>query len=62
MFCNQGRKVARALQDVATKEDYLNLMKSKRIPSNDAASRLPYRPDLLYKELWTDWDDFLMGE
>lgn len=55
----QGREVARALKDVATEEDYLNLIKSKTISNNDAASRLPLRPDLFYKELWTDWDDFL---
>ena len=51
--------MARALKDVATEEDYLNLIKSKTISNNDAASRLPLRPDLFYKELWTDWDDFL---
>jgi hypothetical protein len=57
----QGRQVARALVDITTEESYLNLIKSKTIPDDDAASRLPFRPDLKYKNEWLGWDDFLIG-
>ena len=57
----EGRKVARALKEMETEEAYLNLMKSKSIPADDVASRLPYRPDLKYKDDWMGWDDFLLG-
>jgi len=36
-----GREVARSLE-VATEEDYMRLMKSKTIPEEDIASRLPF--------------------
>jgi hypothetical protein len=57
----KGRQVARALVDINTKDEYLQLIKSKTLPDNDSASRLPYRPDLFYKSGWISWDDFLMG-
>eukprot|EP00804_Cyclotella_cryptica_P014609 CCRYP_012655-RB/>CCRYP_012655-RB protein AED:0.03 eAED:0.03 QI:227/1/1/1/0.5/0.33/3/572/193 len=57
----EGRQVARALVGIDSEEKYLNLMKSKTIPDNDAASRLPFRPDLKYKTDWLGWDDFLIG-
>ena len=56
-----GREVARSLE-VATEDDYLRLMKSKAIPEENVASRLPYRPDLMYKENWNGWDDFLVDD
>ena len=56
----EGRNVARKLE-VNTEEDYLALIKSKSISDDDLASRLPYRPDLKYKEEWEGWDDFLIG-
>ncbi|EJK73706.1 hypothetical protein THAOC_04654 [Thalassiosira oceanica] len=56
-----GREVARTME-VATEEDYMRLMKSKTIPEEDVASRLPFRPDLMYKENWNGWDDFLVGD
>jgi len=56
----KGRKIARAL-DVDTESDYIDLIKSKTIPDDDAASRLPYRPDLHYKNEWTSWNDFLLS-
>ena len=58
----EGRKVARALEGIEREEAYLNLMKSKTIPDDDPASRLPYRPDLKYKAEWLSWDDFLIGK
>jgi len=58
----EGRKVAIALEGIENEEDYLNLMKSKTIPDDDPASRLPYRPDLKYKNEWLGWDDFLIGK
>jgi len=57
----EGRKVARALKGIETKECFLDLIKSKSIPNDDIASRLPYRPDLKYKNEWLGWDDFLTG-
>lgn len=57
---SEGRRVARGL-GVETEEGYVALMKSKTIPDGDVASRLPYRPDLKYKEQWKGWDDFLVG-
>ena len=59
---DEGRKFARALKGIETEESYLNLMKSKTIPYDDPASRLPYRPDLMYKNEWLSWDDFLVGK
>lgn len=57
----EGRKVARALKGIETEECFLDLIKSKAIPNDDIASRLPYRPNLKYKNEWLGWDDFLMG-
>lgn len=51
--------MARALVDIKQKEDYLNLIRSKSLSDDSRASRLPYRPDLLYKTNWKSWDDFL---
>lgn len=51
--------MARSLVGIDTEEDYTTLIKSKTIPDNDPASRLPYRPDLLYKKEWVSWEDFL---
>ena len=53
---------SRGLEDVATELAYLELMRGKTIPDNDAASFLPYRPDLKYGDKWRGWDDFLLGE
>lgn len=58
----EGRIVARALEGIRTETDYLNLIKSKTIPDDDIASRLPYRPDLKYKEEWLGWEDFLISK
>lgn len=56
----EGRKVARELKGIETEDAYINLLKSKTIPDDDVASRLPYRPDLKYKNEWLGWDDFLI--
>ena len=58
---SEGREVARGLKGIETEESYLKLMKSKTIPDGCISSRLPYRPDLKYKDLWQGWDDFLVG-
>eukprot|EP00532_Pseudo-nitzschia_australis_P004547 CAMPEP_0168191932 /NCGR_PEP_ID=MMETSP0139_2-20121125/17780_1 /TAXON_ID=44445 /ORGANISM="Pseudo-nitzschia australis, Strain 10249 10 AB" /LENGTH=175 /DNA_ID=CAMNT_0008115141 /DNA_START=198 /DNA_END=725 /DNA_ORIENTATION=- len=43
-----------------TEEEYLHLFKTKQIDDADIASRLPYRPDLFYKNKgWVSWEDFL---
>jgi hypothetical protein len=57
----EGREVARKLEGIESEEAYMALMKSKTIPDGDVASRLPYRPDLMYKEDWQGWKDFLVG-
>eukprot|EP00571_Detonula_confervacea_P013819 CAMPEP_0172299068 /NCGR_PEP_ID=MMETSP1058-20130122/1453_1 /TAXON_ID=83371 /ORGANISM="Detonula confervacea, Strain CCMP 353" /LENGTH=138 /DNA_ID=CAMNT_0013008385 /DNA_START=154 /DNA_END=570 /DNA_ORIENTATION=- len=59
---DEGRKVARALEGIEEEESCLNLMKSKTISDDDPGSRLPYRPNLKYKNEWLGWDDFLIGK
>ena len=54
----EGRQVARKL-NLESKEEYLKLLESKTIKDSDLASRLPYRPDLRYKQEWQGWDDWL---
>jgi len=58
---SEGREVARALEGIETEEAYMALMKSKTIPDGDISSRLPFRPDLKYKEQWQGWEEFLEG-
>lgn len=57
----EGREVAHKLEGIETEEAYMALMKSKTIPDGDISSRLPFRPDLKYKEQWQGWEDFLVG-
>lgn len=57
----EGREVARKFEGIESEEAYMTLMKSKTIPDGDVASRLPYRPDLKYKDDWQGWKDFLVG-
>lgn len=54
-----GRELARGL-NLRSEEEYLRLFKEKKIDDDDPASRLPYRPDLKYKEEWKGWDDWLV--
>lgn len=45
---------------VSTEEEYRDLFSKKEISDGDIASRLPYRPDLKYKNKgWVSWEDFL---
>ena len=45
---------------VSTEDEYLALFQKKEIDDGDIASRLPYRPDLKYKNKgWVSWKDFL---
>lgn len=57
----EGREVAHKLEGIETEEAYMALMNSKTIPDGDISSRLPFRPDLKYKEEWQGWEDFLVG-
>mmetsp|Transcript_59046 Transcript_59046/g.70423 ORF Transcript_59046/g.70423 Transcript_59046/m.70423 type:complete len:155 (-) Transcript_59046:870-1334(-) len=57
----EGRNVARALESVSKMEDYLALFETKVISDDDKASRLPYRPDLRYKDKWLGWENWLQG-
>jgi len=60
----EARAVARTMardMGVRTEEAYLEMKKEggDAISEDDAASRLPLRPDLYYKADWISWDDFL---
>eukprot|EP00536_Pseudo-nitzschia_multiseries_P015747 jgi/Psemu1/312404/fgenesh1_kg.943_\ len=63
-----AREVARTRVGVAsttrwkasTEAEYLDLFRTKQIDDGDIASRLPYRPDLYFKNNgWVSWQDFL---
>lgn len=54
----EGCRVARSL-NVDSQEAYMNLFREKKLADDDVASRLPYRPDLKYKDKWVSWEDFL---
>ena len=44
----------------STEDEYKNLFEGKEIDDDDIASRLPYRPDLKYKNKgWISWENFL---
>jgi hypothetical protein len=53
--------VARSLSGIDTMDSYLDYVNGRKMSDDDIASRLPIRPDLLYKDLWSGWDDFLVG-
>ncbi len=55
----QAKKVAKSLH-LMNKEEYLRLKEKKTGKSvdDDDFLRLPYRPDLYYKE-WSNWEDWL---
>jgi hypothetical protein len=55
----EARNVARSLKNIDTEEAYLALFREKKLSDDDIASRLPYRPDLKYKDQWISWDDYL---
>jgi hypothetical protein len=58
-----GREIARrglmVNGGVKTKEEYMKLFQDKLLDDDDPACRLPYRPDLKYKDEWQGWDDWL---
>jgi len=55
----EGREIARKLS-VKSKEEYLKIFEEKKITDeDDPASRLPYRPDLHFKNQWQGWEDWL---
>ena len=58
----EARTLARQLH-LSSAEAYLEWfekIKPQTIRDNDPTSRLPYRPDLVYKEQgWQDWEDWL---
>ena len=61
----EGREVARKLSGINTEESYLDLMKNRyeRIDNDEnLAHRLPYRPDIYYKNEWISWEDFLCDD
>ena len=57
----EGREVARLLDGIDLDGAYLEYVGGGTAPDDDAASRLPHRPDLKYRADWLGWDDFLIG-
>ena len=60
----EGREIARSLDGIDDEGAYLDLVGGGRgtvLSDDDVASRLPYRPDVKYKDDWLGWDDFLIG-
>ena len=57
----EGREVARSLDGIDSDGAYLEYVGGGTAPDDDAASRLPHRPDLKYRADWLGWDDFLIG-
>lgn len=55
---DEARQVSRLLR-LSSKKEYLKLIESKTINDDELASRLPYRPDLRYKQEWCGWEDWL---
>ena len=53
------RQVLVKERGVDSEDTYIALIKSGDISDDELASRLPLRPDLYYKSVWTSWDDFL---
>ena len=59
---DDGRRIARELAQrmkLTSMEDYLNIFEQKKLDDDDPACRLPYRPDLKFKDEWVSWDDWL---
>lgn len=54
----EGKEIARKLK-LQSEEEYLEFSREKKANEDDPASRLPFRPDLLYKEEWQGWDAWL---
>jgi len=54
-----ARTIAREELRLPTQEAYMKLWEEKKIKDDDAAIRLPYRPDLHFKNEWISWDDWL---
>lgn len=58
----EAKAVARGL-GCLNKEDYLQLKeqrKSEKCTDDNDIFRLPYKPDLYYKQEWTSWEDWLV--
>mmetsp|Transcript_810 Transcript_810/g.1835 ORF Transcript_810/g.1835 Transcript_810/m.1835 type:complete len:250 (-) Transcript_810:52-801(-) len=45
---------------ITTKEEYMQLFHDKLLDEDSPEIRLPYRPDLKFKEDWISWDDYLL--
>mmetsp|Transcript_33419 Transcript_33419/g.48381 ORF Transcript_33419/g.48381 Transcript_33419/m.48381 type:complete len:128 (-) Transcript_33419:162-545(-) len=51
--------IARSL-NLKSQEDYTNLFSNPNaVENDDEASRLPFKPDIVYKDQWQGWDYFL---
>jgi len=54
----KGREIARSMK-LGSTEEYLELFGNKGAEMEPDQDRLPYRPDLCYKNEWVSWDDWL---
>lgn len=46
--------------EIKTKEQYFQLFLDKLLNEDLIEVRLPYRPDLKFKDDWISWDDYLL--
>lgn len=54
----KGRAITRSMR-LESEQEYLSYFQEKKHQDNPEQSRLPYRPDLYYKDEWISWDDWL---
>lgn len=57
---DEGKAIARKL-NIKSRDEYIKLFEDRKIEDDDPASRLPLRPDLMYKAEWVGWDDWLLS-
>ena len=54
----EGRQIARSL-GLDSEQEYLEVFRKKEFPDDHPAIRVPFRPDLYYKQQWQGWDGWL---
>ncbi len=54
LLFEEGREVARLLDGIDSDGAYLEYVGGGTAPDDNAASRLPHRPDLKYRANWLD--------
>ncbi len=61
LLFEEGREVAHLLDGIDSDGAYLEYVGGETPPNEDAASWLPYRPDLKYRADWLGWDNFMIS-